>query len=142
MAITGAVKHPQIYTVFARTTLLDVLSQAEGLTDDAARIAATICDFADYLDGNPLRWSPTVVELFMADWVPRKVIAEDGWFAALPDVVRAWVRFAGERRGLRAPLIADTAAAVDEWTDELNAGVQDGGAWGFGSPPSAPCASA
>jgi polysaccharide export outer membrane protein len=39
VAITGAVKHPQVYPVFSQTTLLDVLSQAEGLADDAGNIA-------------------------------------------------------------------------------------------------------
>ena len=31
IAITGAVRRPQIYSVFSQTTLLDMLSQAEGL---------------------------------------------------------------------------------------------------------------
>ena len=35
IAIVGAVKRPQIYPVLTRTTLLDVLSQAEGVADDA-----------------------------------------------------------------------------------------------------------
>jgi polysaccharide export outer membrane protein len=35
VAVTGAVKKPQIYQVFGRTTLLDVLSQAEGLAPEA-----------------------------------------------------------------------------------------------------------
>jgi polysaccharide biosynthesis/export protein len=35
VAIVGAVKQPQIYPVLTRTTLLDVLSQAQGLADDA-----------------------------------------------------------------------------------------------------------
>jgi polysaccharide export outer membrane protein len=39
VAVTGAVKMPQIYPVFGRTTLLDILSQAQGLTDDASSIA-------------------------------------------------------------------------------------------------------
>jgi polysaccharide biosynthesis/export protein len=39
VAITGSVKMPQIYPVFGRTTLLDVLSQAQGLTDDASNVA-------------------------------------------------------------------------------------------------------
>ena len=39
VSITGAVKMPQIYPVFARTTLLDVLSQAQGLSDDASNVA-------------------------------------------------------------------------------------------------------
>jgi polysaccharide export outer membrane protein len=39
VAITGAVKKPQVYPIFNQTTLLDVLSQAEGLADDASSIA-------------------------------------------------------------------------------------------------------
>lgn len=39
ITVTGAVRKPQIYPVFARTTLLDVLSQAEGLTDEAGSTA-------------------------------------------------------------------------------------------------------
>jgi len=35
----GAVKKPQIYPVFGKTTLLDVVSQAEGLADDAGTLA-------------------------------------------------------------------------------------------------------
>lgn len=39
IAITGAVKKPQIYQLFGRSTLLDVLSQAEGLAEDAGDTA-------------------------------------------------------------------------------------------------------
>lgn len=39
VAITGAVRQPQIYPVLSQTTLLDVLSQAQGLADDAGNIA-------------------------------------------------------------------------------------------------------
>lgn len=39
IAVTGAVKSPQNYQVFGRTTLLNVLSQAGGLTDDASNTA-------------------------------------------------------------------------------------------------------
>jgi polysaccharide biosynthesis/export protein len=39
VAITGAVKTPQIYPVFSQTTLLDLLSQAQGLGDDAGNAA-------------------------------------------------------------------------------------------------------
>lgn len=39
VAITGAVRMPQIYPVFGKTTLLDVLSQAQGLAEDAGNVA-------------------------------------------------------------------------------------------------------
>jgi polysaccharide export outer membrane protein len=35
VAVTGAVKNPQIYPVFGRITLLDILSQGGGVADDA-----------------------------------------------------------------------------------------------------------
>jgi polysaccharide export outer membrane protein len=42
IAIAGAVKKPQIYPVFAKTTLMDLLSQAEGLADDAGSLAIVL----------------------------------------------------------------------------------------------------
>ncbi len=39
IAILGAVRKPQIYAIFGKTTLLDALSQAEGLADDAGNTA-------------------------------------------------------------------------------------------------------
>lgn len=39
VAITGAVKNPQIYPIFGPTTLLDALSQAGGLSSDAGSTA-------------------------------------------------------------------------------------------------------
>jgi polysaccharide biosynthesis/export protein len=35
VAIVGAIRRPQVYPVLTRSTLLDILSQAEGLADDA-----------------------------------------------------------------------------------------------------------
>lgn len=39
IAVTGAVKRPQLYPAFGKTKLLDVLAQSEGLTDDAGGVA-------------------------------------------------------------------------------------------------------
>jgi len=39
VAVVGAVNRPQIYPLFGRTTLLDVLSQAGGLADEAGNTA-------------------------------------------------------------------------------------------------------
>jgi polysaccharide biosynthesis/export protein len=56
VAITGAVNTPQVYPIFAPTTLLDVLSQAGGLAPDAGSTAiitrsGPVADFR--LAGNP-----------------------------------------------------------------------------------------
>jgi polysaccharide biosynthesis/export protein len=39
VVVTGEVKKPQIYPIFGETRLLDVLAQAEGLTEDAGDVA-------------------------------------------------------------------------------------------------------
>ena len=39
IAIAGAVKKPQIYPILGKTTVMDALSQAEGLSDDAGNTA-------------------------------------------------------------------------------------------------------
>ena len=39
ITIIGAVKRPAVYALFGKTTLLDALSQAEGLAEDASNIA-------------------------------------------------------------------------------------------------------
>lgn len=39
IAIAGSVKKPQIYPILGKTTLMDALSQAEGLSDDAGNTA-------------------------------------------------------------------------------------------------------
>ncbi len=42
ITVGGAVKNPQIYPLFGKTTLWDVLSQAGGLSDDAGNTAVVI----------------------------------------------------------------------------------------------------
>ena len=40
-----------------------------------------------------------VVELFMTDWIPRKVLATPELLDRLPAAIDAWVRFAARRAG-------------------------------------------
>lgn len=63
--------------------------------------------------GDPLRWSPTSVEIVLEDWIPRTVIAEQDYLAKVPDVLRAFVRFAHDERGISADLTRQTLEAVD-----------------------------
>lgn len=93
---------------------------------DALDIASFAIDFcADYVDGRPLRWSPVVVELFMADWLPRKVLAERETFERVPEVLPAWIRHAGRLRGVPPVAIEATAAAVEEWTEAMLEALDD-----------------
>lgn len=72
----------------------------------------------DYSDGDPLRWSSTVVEVLLLDWLPRKVIAEPAYLAKAPTLLRAFVSYSHQRQGVRRELTQQTLAAVGEHEPE------------------------
>ncbi|MFI7606987.1 hypothetical protein ACIBTV_17855 [Micromonospora sp. NPDC049366] len=74
---------------------------------------------ATFPDADPLRWSPAVAGLFLLDWVHRRAVLDMDDAAMLPRVLRAWVRYAGRRRGLPEAAVEQTAAAVDEMVPEF-----------------------
>lgn len=87
---------------------------------DEAWVASLAIDFcAGYADGDPLRWSPVVVELFMADWIPRKVLATTEQLDRVPAALDAWVRFAARRRGIPQWAANETRESIDNWAEEM-----------------------
>jgi hypothetical protein len=80
------------------------------------------CDFGD---GDPVRWSPIVVEMFMLDCLVKKVILDASEIRAVPDVLRAWVRFALTERGLEERWIEPAVEAVGRFTPEFKRAVTD-----------------
>ena len=99
-----------------RSAIVEAFLATPGLPggDTAPYIASVCLDYlCDYLGDDPYRWSPIVVEQFLLDFVPRKVSLSLGEVRALPQVLRAWVRFALARRGLEEPWIMETEVAVD-----------------------------
>ena len=90
---------------------------------------AARCDFGD---GDPLRWSPTVVKLFMLDYLPRKVTLAADEIEALPAVLTAWVRFVLIKRGLEEPFVDEAVQAVDDCAEEFRAAMADEGNFGPG----------
>jgi hypothetical protein len=103
-------------------------------SEDAVDLARLAIDYgADYVggEGRPLRWSPTVVELFMCDYLPRKVLRDREFFErAVPDLLTAWVRYAGRHRGIPEAAIEEAASAVDFFHEEMLDLVGDESAWG------------
>ena len=86
---------------------------------DTADIADTLVWFAcDYGPGDPLRWSPVSVEIVMTDWFPRKVVADRQYFAMMPTVLDAFIRFAHAERSIPAELTTETCGAVGYWERE------------------------
>lgn len=64
---------------------------------------------------DPLHWSPVSVEILLVDWLPRKVMADAEYLSEAPGVLRSFVAYSHEQRGIRAGLTAETLAAVDRW---------------------------
>jgi hypothetical protein len=72
----------------------------------------------DYGTGDPLAWSPEAVAILLDDWLPRKVVAEPEYLDLAPDLLRSFIRFAHEQRGLRQELTQDALEVVDELEDD------------------------
>jgi len=112
----------------ARAALTDefLSSPFAPVAEEAALIVARCLDArCDYGDGDPIRWSPIVVELFMLDFLPRKAILNTAEIRAVPDVLRAWVRFALTKRGLDERWIVETEEAVTRFAPEFRRAVTD-----------------
>ena len=69
----------------------------------------------DYGPGDPLRWSAVKVEMLLADWIPRKIVAPAEYLANAPELLRAFVGFTHAEVGLRSELTDKTLAAIDIW---------------------------
>ena len=129
------VSAPEVSGRERRRLLADFLRSPEGdpfdRGTDASEIVGLAIDFcADYVDGRPLRWSPVTVELFMTDWLPRKLLADAEMFEAVPAALAGWVRYAGRLRAIPSQAIEMTVEAIAEWTDEMLARSADESAGG------------
>ena len=78
----------------------------------------------DYGPGDPMRWSPTAVEILLGDWIPRKIVADVAYLRKAPAVLRAFIRFCHEEWGIRPMLTAETLAAVDLCEPEYQATIR------------------
>jgi hypothetical protein len=91
-------------------------SYAEGVDGaDERLLLETFSQFSEHVGGDPTRWSEVNVELLLADWVTRNVLADATYLGKAPDLLRAFIRFCHARQGLRQPVTAQVLAAVDRW---------------------------
>jgi hypothetical protein len=79
----------------------------------------------DYGTGDPLRWSPVSVEIVLADWIARKIMAPVRTLRHGPDVLRDLVRYGHAELGIRSALTDETLAAVDQWEPAYQALIRD-----------------
>jgi hypothetical protein len=122
--LVAAPEQPEMANEERERLLNEFLSSPEGQglgPDSAEAHAASLAiDFcADYVDGRPLRWSPVVVELFMADWIPRKVLTDRPLLEGIPSALDAWVRFAGRNAGTPDWAVEETRMAIPLWREEM-----------------------
>ena len=87
-----------------RRDFLAVASAQHGYA--AEKVVADILRFTSaWSYGDPLCWSPCRVTLYLAGWVPANAVGDDGYRRTVELVFPRWLRFAGERCGLREDLI-------------------------------------
>lgn len=108
--------------------------EAESVSDRSAagicvdHIIAYGCD-QDY--GRPLRVSPTKVETFLLDWLPRKIMLTPEEQDAMPHVLVAWVRWAAARTELPDPGPRRTLDALWEAIPRFVAAYRDPASFGL-----------
>ncbi|WP_320067248.1 hypothetical protein [Micromonospora sp. RTGN7] len=94
-------------------------------SDDAGLASLHFClsllldHAASFPDADALRWSPTVAELFLLDWVHRRAVLDMDDAAMLPRVLRGWAAYAARRRALPGAAAAQTDTAIEEMIPEF-----------------------
>jgi uncharacterized protein DUF6398 len=71
-----------------------------------------------YGPGDPMRWSPVAVEILLADWIPRKIVADVAYLSKAPGLLRAFIRFCHAERKIRPELTSQTLTAVGKHEPE------------------------
>ena len=78
-----------------------------------------IADFAQTRGGDPLRWSPRAVEVFLMDWIHGRAVLDDNDARTLPDALGAWVLWSGRLIGLPDASVQATFDQVGTARDEF-----------------------
>lgn len=105
-------------------------THAASLDEEDRDLFDTVLSFGcDYGRGDPLRWSPVVVEMFLVDWLPFKVIADADYLRRAPDLLRAFVRFSHEERRIRPSLTVETLEAIDRWEPQFLGMIEGRSVW-------------
>ena len=87
--------------------------------EDERSLLETILWYATgWGSGDPLRWSGVRVEILLADWLPRKVVADVPYLAKAPALLRRYVEFSHDKAGLPHALTREVLDAVDRWEPE------------------------
>jgi hypothetical protein len=133
----GRRPEPPSFTGDRRATLAArflASDEAEELSDRSAagRCVDRIIEFGCVRDfGRPLRVSPIKCEIFLLDWLPRKVFLKPGEQEAMPHVLAAWVRWAAARTDLPETGVRATLDAVWDATTKFADAYRDPSTFGL-----------
>lgn len=78
--------------------IVDAARDLDGSPD--CRVLVLASEGKHFCAGAVLAWSRTEVMLLLTDWLPRKAILDAAQRTALPDVLRRWLAYALEQRGV------------------------------------------
>lgn len=85
-----------------------------------------IVEFSMQMDtGDPLRWSPVNVEVLLTQWIPTTYLGAPGEVAALPNLLRAFVRFAHAEREIPPELTLETLSSIDRFEPDFQSMMLD-----------------
>ncbi|WP_131741086.1 hypothetical protein [Actinomadura roseirufa] len=133
----GRLPQPPVYGRDRRATIAARFLASDEAEDLSDRSAASHCvdriiDYGCTHDfGRPLRVSPIKCEMFLLDWLPRKVLLSPTEQEAVPHVLAAWVRWAGKRTGLPEEGVRATLDAVWDATAKFAEAYRDPAAFGL-----------
>ena len=102
--------------------------EAEELSDRSAasRCVDRIIDYGCGYDlGRPLRVSPIKCEMFLLEWLPRKIMLSPDELEAMPHVLAAWVRWASRLTALPEAGVRATLDAVWDATGRFSEAYRD-----------------
>lgn len=115
-----------------RRQLIQDFATDSGRDDQVSRsLAELLLDYGEgYIGAGPLCWSPGEVMVLLTDWLPRKAILDADQRAALPDVLRRWLRFALTQRDISPEWIGPVVDAVDTYLPFFRDAFDNETAWG------------
>ena len=110
----------------------DFVAAAAGFDDTVVRsLGEMFLDYGEgYMTSGPLCWSPAWVGLFLSDWLPRKAVLDAEQRAALPEMLRRWIRLALLGRGVDLEWITPVVEAVGTYLPGFAEAFDDTAAWG------------
>jgi len=88
------------------------------LPEDKSIVGDLIWYRADYGYGDPLRWSPTAIEILMIDWYPRKIVADQRYLRRMPHVLRRFVPFVHAEIGLDQEVTTEALDAIASYEND------------------------